>query len=150
VQSWASHWSNNHDIPDKILAAARGIELDTEESDSEEEEVVPVKQRPKYKDVTTSEESEESTLEEVSESEDDESDQKPLRRWTEDDMGEKGGPFTDADSYIAAKYLASFPDFDGATSRERWGPFHDKVVHNLPFLCKFCFVNIPLASSAIS
>lgn len=150
MQSWASHWSNNHDIPDKILAAARGIELDAEESDSSEDEVVPVKQRPKYKDITTSEESEESTLEEVSESEDDESDQKPLRRWTEDDMGEKGGPFTDADSYIAAKYLASFPDFDGATSRERWGPFHDKVVYSLFFLSKFCFVNIPLASSAIS
>jgi len=41
-------------------------------------------------------------------------------------MGEKGGPFTEADNYIAAKYLASFPDFEGATSRERWGPFHDK------------------------
>lgn len=141
MQSWASHWSNNHDIPDKILAAARGIELDAEDSDSSEDEVVPVKQRPKYKDDTTSEEeSEGSTLEEVSESEDDESDQKPLRRWTEDDMGEKGGPFTDADSYIAAKYLASFPDFDEATSRERWEPFHEKVVHDLPFL--FCFVNI--------
>ena len=46
-------------------------------------------------------------------------------------MGEKGGPFTEADNYIAARYLASFPDFEGATSRERWGPFHDKVIHNL-------------------
>jgi hypothetical protein len=132
------------------LAAARGIELDDEESDSEEE-VVPVKQRPKYKDVTTSEESDGCiSEEEESESEDDESDQMPLRRWTEDDMGEKGGPFTDADNYIAAKYLASFPDFEGATSRERWGPFHDKVIHILPFLSKFHLVNFPLASSAIS
>ena len=114
--------------------------------------MVPVKQRPKYKDITTSEESEESTLEEVevSESEDEQSDEKPLRRWTEDDMGEKGGPFTNADNYIAAKYLASFPDFEGASSRERWEPFHDKVVHNLPFLSKFSLVNIPLASSAFS
>ena len=56
---------------------------------------------------------------------------RPLRRWSEDDMGEKGGPFTDADNYIAAKYLASFPDFEGANARERWGPFHDKVNHNL-------------------
>ena len=131
------------------MAAARGIELDANESDSEEE--VPVKQRPKYKDITTSEESEGSTEEEEDdESEDDESDQKPLRRWTEDDMGEKGGPFTDADNYIAAKYLASFPDFEGATSQERWGPFHDKVVHNLPFSSKFYLVNIPVASSTIS
>ena len=107
--------------------------MDAEESDSEEE--VPVKKRPKYKDITTSEESEESTLEaeEESESEDDESDQMPLRRWTEDDMGEKGGPFTEADNYIAAKYLASFPDFENATSRELWGPFHNKVVHGLFF-----------------
>ena len=97
--------------------------------------MVPVKQRPKYKDVTTSEESEGSAVEaeDDSESEDDESDQMPLRRWTEDDMGEKGGPFTDADNYIAAKYIASFPDFEGASSRELWGPFHDKVVHDLPF-----------------
>ena len=112
--------------------------------------MVPVKNRPKYKDVTTSEESEESTLEaeDDSDSEDDESDQMPLRRWTEDEMGEKGGPFTDADNYIAAKYLASFPDFEGATSRELWGPFHDKVIHNL-FIAKFYFLNIPLVSSAI-
>ena len=106
--------------------------------------MVPAKQRPKYKDITTSEESEESTLEaeDDSESDDDESDQTPLRRWTEDDMGEKGGPFNDADNYIAAKYLASFPEFEGATSRELWGPFHDKVVHNFPFFVFFFFVKV--------
>ena len=104
--------------------------------------MVPVRKRPKYKDVTTSEESEESTLEaeDDSESEDDDSDQMPLRRWTEDGMGESGGPFTNADNYFAAKYLASFPDFERATSRELWGPFHEKVVHYLFILLSSTFL----------
>jgi hypothetical protein len=55
-------------------------------------------------------------------------------------MGEKGGPFTEADNYIAAKYLASFSDTEGATSRERWRPFHDKVIHN--YVCLIVLPNL--------
>lgn len=123
------------------MAAARGIEQESEASDSEEKDG-PANPRPKYKDFTTSESEEGSESEEEDESEDDESEDKPLRRWTEDDMGEKGDPFTDADNYMAAKYLASFPDFEGATSRERWTPFHDKVMHNLHLSNDFNLVHV--------
>ncbi len=42
-------------------------------------------------------------------------------------MGPKGSPFTDADLYITAKYVASFPDFERVTARERWDPYHELV-----------------------
>ncbi|KAF8167751.1 hypothetical protein B0H34DRAFT_28743 [Crassisporium funariophilum] len=130
AQSWASHWSNNHDLPDKILAAARGDEYEgSDESDSSVEKMTATKRKPKYKETTTSEESDgsESENESASEPEDDDEDEgKPLRQWTEKDMGEKGGPFTDADQYIAAKYIASFPKWEDALTKDRWAPFHEK------------------------
>lgn len=42
-------------------------------------------------------------------------------------MGSKGAPFTDADLYITAKYVAFFSDFENATTRERWDPYHELV-----------------------
>jgi hypothetical protein len=42
-------------------------------------------------------------------------------------MGQRGGSFTDADLYVAAKYVATFPAFDEASARERWEPYGERV-----------------------
>ena len=51
----------------------------------------------------------------------------PVRVYSESEMGSKGGPFTDADLYITAKYVAFFSDFENATTRERWDPYNELV-----------------------
>ncbi|KAL6308534.1 hypothetical protein BKA93DRAFT_518439 [Sparassis latifolia] len=48
---------------------------------------------------------------------------------TEDDarnMGETGGPYTDADLRIVAKFIASTSDWDERLRHEKWEPFQDK------------------------
>ncbi|GLB36006.1 hypothetical protein LshimejAT787_0302940 [Lyophyllum shimeji] len=112
AQSWASYWSNKHDLPDKILAAARGDSYDSSESESEEEEKISVRRRPKYPDAAADS--------------DDDDDDEPVKVWSESEMGPKGGPFTDADLYVTAKYLAFFPNFDEASGKERWQPFSER------------------------
>ena len=59
--------------------------------------------------------------------EDESDDDTPVKPWHEDDMGQKGEPFTEADMYIAAKYIAEFPRWHETTSKDRWGPFAEKV-----------------------
>lgn len=119
-------------MPDKILAAARGEEYNSENSSSSENEEVTSKRRPKYKDVTTSEESNEESdaadLNEDSE-EDSDDDETPLLQYSDKEMGQKGGPFTDADLYVTAKYIAAFTNWDDASARDRWNPYHEKVVY---------------------
>jgi len=124
-QSWASHWSNNHDLPDKILAAARGEEYGSVEDSSSEEEKVAVPRRPKYKDPSSSEESE-SEEEEEEDQEEEQDDGSPVRHYSEKEMGQKGATFTEADIYITAKYIASFPHWEDAGAKERWEPFVKK------------------------
>ncbi|PPQ67047.1 hypothetical protein CVT25_005648 [Psilocybe cyanescens] len=131
AQSWASHWSNNHDVPDKILAAARGEEYDSGDSSSSEEEDATPRRRPKYKDITTSEESgdEESDAgdqNEEPEDDSDDSDETPIRHYSDKEMGERGAPFNDADLYVTAKYIAAFSNWDNANSKDRWEPYHEK------------------------
>ncbi|KAF9056522.1 hypothetical protein BJ165DRAFT_1434177 [Panaeolus papilionaceus] len=127
AQSWASHWSNNHDIPDKILAAARGEDF-AEDSESSDNEVIPFKERPLYKDPSTTEESGESEGgddESEDEQSDDDSDT-PVREYSESEMGKKGYSYTDADIYICAKYIASIPGWFGMDNNGRWGAFSEK------------------------
>jgi hypothetical protein len=64
--------------------------------------------------------------------EDDDNDS--VRSFSESEMGSKGGPFTDADLYVTAKYVAAFPAFDEASAKERWQPYSDRVCSTL--LCK--------------
>ncbi|KAJ3754424.1 hypothetical protein EV360DRAFT_86847 [Lentinula raphanica] len=123
--SWAAHWSNNHDLPDKILAAARGEaeeygeDDDTENGDSEEEEVLSRPRQPKYK---------ESSLEddEQDDQDFDEDDDLDLPSFDETAMGQSGGPFTDADLALVARYVASFDDFRIASHRQRWIPWSQR------------------------
>lgn len=127
-QSWASYWSNRHDLPDKILAAAKGDDYDSNESDSEEEEKITVRRRPKYHDSSSEDEDEEEGEEDDkadAAAESDDNDDEPIKVWSESEMGPKGGPFTDADLYVTASYLASFPNFDEASGKERWQPYSE-------------------------
>ncbi|KAH9486601.1 hypothetical protein JR316_0000666 [Psilocybe cubensis] len=133
AQSWASHWSNNHDVPDKILAAARGEEYKSSYSSSNEEHDMKVtaKRRPKYKDISTSEEesnegSDVADQHDESEDNSDGEDLTPLLQYSDKEMGQRGEPFNDADLYVTAKYIAAFTDWEAASSKERWDPYHEK------------------------
>ena len=120
MASWGAYWSNHHDLPDKILAAAkRGLD----ESDDEKKGMI-AKARPNYKDASTSEDELES---DVSGNESGSSTE-PVRRYSVSDMGPKNGSFTEADMYFTAKHVASTPDWDSKSFRDRWDTFHAKVL----------------------
>lgn len=123
ASSWGSFWSNNHDLPDKILASARG-EMDR--SDDEAELPNTKKSKPNYKEMTTSED--ESGEEQDDSCDDSDSSTKPVCHYSESDMGEKNGPFTEADFYFVAKYIASTPNWATLRSKDRWEVFHEKVL----------------------
>lgn len=135
AQSWASYWSNKHDVPDKILAAARGDDYESDEdSNSESEQKKPLPgRRPKYKDSSTEDDDESAASEDEGSDQDgegesdDEDDTPSVRSWKEQDMGRKGESFTDADLYITAKYIASFSNWEDASGKEKWEPYHERV-----------------------
>ncbi|KAG5653342.1 hypothetical protein H0H81_000964 [Sphagnurus paluster] len=133
-QSWASYWSNRHDVPDKILAAAKGDEYESNKSSDSEEEEKITRRRPKYRDSSSEEEDEEKDGEEKDEKSDaegesdadDDEDEEGIKVWSESEMGAKGGPFTDADLYVTSKYVAFFPDWEDASGKTRWQPYSDR------------------------
>ncbi|KAF5384980.1 hypothetical protein D9615_001395 [Tricholomella constricta] len=126
-QSWASYWSNRHDVPDKILAAAKGDEHDSNEFESEEEEKITVRRRPIYRESSSEDEEEDEEDDTAdAEGESDGDDDAPIKVWPESEMGPRGGPFTDADLYVTAKYMISFPSFDEASGKERWQPYSER------------------------
>lgn len=130
AQSWGSFWSNNHDIPDKILAAAQGDEDDEDES-SEEERVV-VRRRPKYKELSSDEEDDADDDADADAEGDDDEEAEDLADieippFDESAMGPKGGPFTDADLAITARHVASFQNFRAVSFQEKWGPYGAKA-----------------------
>jgi len=135
AQSWASHWSNRHDVPDKILAAAQGESVlsddDDDDDDDEPELTRPTKRRPRYKEISTDEDEDNDEEEEEdakSEGEDDaEDDGKAINHYLESEMGQKGDPFTDADLYMVAKHAAKFSRWLDMPSKDRWEPFTEKV-----------------------
>ncbi|KXN83883.1 hypothetical protein AN958_00963 [Leucoagaricus sp. SymC.cos] len=131
AQSWASHWSNRHDVPDKILAAARGESVlsdEDDDDDDEPEQIRSTKRRPRYKELSTDGEEDEDEEEEdgQSEEEEEEDDGEPIKRYSEEEMGQKGEPFTDADLYMVAKHAAEYSDWIQMASKERWEPFAGK------------------------
>jgi hypothetical protein len=85
------------------------------------------KSKPNYKEDTSSEDESEGEQEDVS-SDESECSAAPVRRYSRSDMGERNGPFTKADMYFIAKYIASTPDWDILTGKDRWEPMHAKVV----------------------
>lgn len=134
-------------MPDKILAAARGEDLpsdddDDDDDDDEPEKIRPTKRRPRYKEVSTEEEDEEEDCNGRSEEEDEEGDGESIKHYKESEMGQKGEPFTEADLYMAAKHAAQYSDWIEMSSKDRWEPFAEKVsVFNSPDLLLFCFIS---------
>ncbi|KAF9455075.1 hypothetical protein P691DRAFT_655007 [Macrolepiota fuliginosa MF-IS2] len=131
AQSWASHWSNRHDLPDKILAAAHGESLTDEDDDDDDEpeQVRPAKRQPHYRDLSSDEEEEEEgggNKSEGEEEEEEEDDNDSVKRYTENEMGQKGEPFTDADLYMAAKHAAKYSAWGEMASKDRWERFAEK------------------------
>jgi hypothetical protein len=144
VQSWYSFWSNNHDVPDKILAAAHGEdpeaedEEDEEDEDSSEEEArVVVRKRPRYKETSSTEDEDDEDEDAEGDDDDDEDGDEDVKIPTFDEsaMGSKGGPFTEADFAIVSRHVASIPDFEDAPFQERWASFGKRVCDRimLPF-----------------
>ncbi len=95
-------------------------------SDDEAELQNTQKSRPNYKEVTTSED--ESGKEQEDSSYDSDSSTEPVRHYSESDMGERNSPFTEADFYFTAKYIASAPNWDTMNFKGRWEVFHEKVL----------------------
>lgn len=98
---------------------------------SDAEHADQVRRKPIYKDVSTTEDEEE-VSESGAECDEDEEEEAsgedaPIKHYSEKDMGEKGGPFTDADLYITAKHIASMPDWHRIVSKQRWDPYAEKV-----------------------
>ncbi|KAG5647594.1 hypothetical protein DXG03_008947 [Asterophora parasitica] len=144
-QSWASYWSNRHDVPDKILAAAKGDEYDSSgDSESEEEEKITVRRRPKYRESSSEEDDEnEEDGTADAEGESDGDDDAPIKVWSESEMGQRGGPFTDADLYVTAKYIVNFLDWDVTSGKERWQPYSERV-SSLAVLSSALLIHISL------
>jgi hypothetical protein len=140
--SWASHWSNRHDLPDKILAAARGESYvsDEEDDDDDEPELIrPTKRRPQYRDLTTEDEDDEgedpSNKSEEEEQDDghDDNDGETIHHYNESQMGQKGEPFSEADLYMASKHAAKYDRWLDMSSKDRWDPFAEQV--SILWLC---------------
>jgi hypothetical protein len=101
------------------LASARG---EVDRSDEEERPITKMS-KPNYKEATTSEDESEG---EVS-SDDSESSTWPVRHYSESGMGERNGPFTEADFYFIAKYIASKTNWPTMKFKDRWEAFHERV-----------------------
>ncbi|KAJ7092572.1 hypothetical protein C8R44DRAFT_816036 [Mycena epipterygia] len=128
AQSWASYWSNHHDLPDKILASMRGGDIESsDEEESKPEKKKPTLQRkPKYKDPSSESEltEEEEEEEEEDEDEDDENeDDIEIPPNDESMMGPRGGPFTKSDLGVVARHVASFPKFQDVSFQDKWADF---------------------------
>ncbi|KAK7059136.1 hypothetical protein VNI00_001762 [Paramarasmius palmivorus] len=114
--------------------APHGEEEDEDEEDESSEEEMPKKvRRPKYKDPSSDEdeddedaEGSDDDTEEEEEEESEEDDRSKLPKFDENAMGVSGGPFTDADLAITARYVSTFNDFSAVTNSEKWGPFAER------------------------
>jgi hypothetical protein len=128
AQSWSSHWHSQHDLADKILAAAKGDSDESQEESSEEEIIPPRKVR--YKESSRSGSGASSATSASSADDDSDADDLSLDERTSDDennMGPARGPYTKADLRLAAKYIASRYNWLDLNHRDRWVPFSAKV-----------------------
>ncbi|KAF6766555.1 hypothetical protein DFP72DRAFT_866981 [Ephemerocybe angulata] len=133
TQSWLSHWSNNHDLPDKLLSQAHEKMWQTGNTNAvpSEGREEPKPKRPRYRDLSASEDDDDDNGNDEEDDEisnaSDSDDGVPVRHWDKEDMGGKGEPFTDADMYMVAKRIARYQgDWEAASMRERWDSFAKK------------------------
>lgn len=95
-----------------------------------EEEKFPIRRRPIYRESSSEEDDNDNdndNEEYGTNEESDDDDDASVQSFSESEMGVKGGPFTDADLYVTAKYAATFPAFDEASAKERWQPYSERV-----------------------
>ncbi|KAJ7706332.1 hypothetical protein B0H17DRAFT_1036773 [Mycena rosella] len=128
TQSWASYWSNHHDLPDKILATMRDGEPETSEDEEPprpkaEKKKPAVQRKSKYHDPS----SESELTEESEEDEEDDDDDIEIPPNDESGMGQKGGPFTKSDLGVVARHVASFSNFKETPYQDKWNDFARRV-----------------------
>jgi hypothetical protein len=88
---------------------------------------VPTRPRPSYRESSSEEEDEDDDEVDAGDDTYEDDDDDSIQSFSESEMGPRGGPFTDADLYVTAKYVAAFPAFDEASAKERWQPFGERV-----------------------
>ncbi|KIY66163.1 hypothetical protein CYLTODRAFT_423661 [Cylindrobasidium torrendii FP15055 ss-10] len=173
-QSWGSHWAGNHELPDKILAEAKGEVPESEmleddedkpkakskpkakptarsnrrrrvdDSDEEEEAPLPAKRaparrRPSYREISSDEEvvdepeddyeetdglTEDMPWEDDADYREEQDDDHEFPEFDEKSMGRPGGPYTESDFAILARYIATYADFSAASHQEKWATYH--------------------------
>ncbi|KAJ7487441.1 hypothetical protein B0H11DRAFT_1860458 [Mycena galericulata] len=134
ANSWASYWSNHHDLPDKILASMREDNESGGADVPKQKKRAAVQRKPKYTDPSSeSELTEESDEEEEEEEEnDDDDDDIEIPEADESQMGQKGGPFTKGDLGVVAKHVASFPDWSDVSFQDKWTEFARRFPQRAP------------------
>jgi len=63
----------------------------------------------------------------VKEEESDDDDDEALKEYSESEMGKAGERVTEADRYMMAKHVASFPQFSLLRNQDQWEPFAEKA-----------------------
>ncbi|KAJ8457337.1 hypothetical protein ONZ45_g18353 [Pleurotus djamor] len=147
ANSWVSHWAIRHELADKIFAHAKKsiAEVDSSSDEDDEDEdsgsdygvskpssLTRPLRRPNYKDLSSSEPSEELSFDEVdndltdADAHGSDDDDAPRAKRTH--VSTKASPlsFGDGDLRLMARHIASTPDFADLPSGERWKPFTDK------------------------
>ncbi|KAJ7076561.1 hypothetical protein B0H15DRAFT_863710 [Mycena belliarum] len=126
AQSWASYWSNHHDLPDKIVASMRdGNPGISEDEAPKPKKKTPVARKPNYRDPSSDSEltgTSEDDEEDEPEDEDDSVDI-VIPPADESQMGPRGGPFTKSDLGVVAKHVASFSNFRETSLQDKWADF---------------------------
>ena len=119
--SWHGHWHAQHDLADKILAAARN-ELSSEESDEEEStssdasDNAEKKKRPRPDSDFNEDSSSTESIEALSDADEDEM-----------QMGDFGSMLNEADIRVMARHVAACPDWETLSTKDRWGQFSELV-----------------------
>nr|GAT47821.1 predicted protein [Mycena chlorophos] len=129
VNSWASYWSNNHDIPDKLVALARDRAHALETPDARQpgasKSRLPAP-RPVYKELSSDSELTEPSAAGDEQTSDLDDEQVELPTDDESKMGGFGEPFTDADWGAVVRHIANFDNWDDASTKEKWCGFAEK------------------------
>jgi hypothetical protein len=121
VTSWNGHWHSQHDLADKILAAARN-ELSSEESDDEStssdasDHAKKKKTRRPDSDSDDDDSSGTESIEELGDTDEDEM-----------QMGDFGSMLNEADIRVMARHVAAHPNWETLSTKDRWSEFGDLV-----------------------
>lgn len=126
--SWKSHWSNAHELADKIYSHY-DPRSDDEHRPTGNDSTALKKRRPNYTEISDdseieskAESSSASSLSSENESDSNELDE--LLAADSDDVGQPGGSYTNTDMRNLVVHIASLPDEDSIS----WGEYSEKVI----------------------